>query len=203
MHRIFPIGLLLLISYSATLTGCATVPKEVVELSYVVGQDIESIHESYRSLVRRYFDNLREERIVFFNEQFVPLFLKNYLQETEFQVQVANSDSQAVYQFLQVWIEVGMDAIQERQKDLIDPLNLAEDSLLQSVDAAFEQLLRANAAISSHLNSIRKVQDMNIEVMKTLGLADLREKIDASLVAASKRADETLEKMKQAEEIIK
>lgn len=42
--------------------GCGSVPKEVVELSYVMGEDLQSINQSYDNLIHQFYNNLRDQR---------------------------------------------------------------------------------------------------------------------------------------------
>ena len=54
---------LLLVAFVAT--SCATVPKESVELSYLIGQDLTKLQHSYDLLIQERFADYRSRRIAY------------------------------------------------------------------------------------------------------------------------------------------
>lgn len=182
--------------------GCATVPKEVVELSYRVGEDLDAVHLSYTALIHRHFDGLRTQAMSVLENQWVPVFLADFIQRGELIKSAQGSDSKMVLEDVQVWAEVAIETIEERRKELIDPINKDEEALLMSVNEAFARLIRANAMITSHLNSLRKVQEVQDETLKALNLKDLRDKINTGLISASEKAQSAIEKLKKGEKIL-
>ncbi|RLC36983.1 hypothetical protein DRH29_03320 [candidate division Kazan bacterium] len=71
--------LALLTIVTSIIWGCASVPKEIVELSYTMGQDLEVLQMSYRSLIQAHFNGLRAQREDFLNNHLIPKFIENYL----------------------------------------------------------------------------------------------------------------------------
>jgi hypothetical protein len=53
------------------------------------------------------------------------------------------------------------------------------------VDAAFARVLRANATVTAPLASLRKVQEVQDELLEDLRMGDLRERITAGLERAN------------------
>ena len=53
--------IIFLMAFSMFFYGCATIPKETVELSYAIGQDLDAVHASYTNLIHKHFDNLRNQ----------------------------------------------------------------------------------------------------------------------------------------------
>ncbi len=179
--------------------GCATVPKEVVELSYTVGEDLEAVHTSYTALIQRHFDNLRTQATTVLETRWVPAFLADFIQRGELIQSVQGPDPKMVLEDVRDWAEVAIETIEEKRKELIDPINKDEEALLASVNEAFARLIRANAAITAHLNSLRKVQEVQDETLQALNLKDLRDKINTGLISASEKAQIAIEKLKEAE----
>jgi len=103
---------------------------------------------------------------------------------------------------VRLWAEVAVEEIEKKKKELIDPIDKNEKELLNSIDEVFAQLIRANAAITAHLNSIRKVKEVQDEALQALKVKDLRDKINNGLIFASDEANEAIEKVKKAEGII-
>jgi len=174
------------------LVGCATIPKEVVELSYTVGQDLGAIHLSYRNLIQEHFQNLREQAISFLENKWVPHYIEDFIKEGELVESAKGSDPKKVLEDVQLWAEVALEEIENKKRELIEPIDKDEKELLKLVDEAFSRLIRANATITAHLNSIRKVKKVQDEALKALELKDLRDKINNELFSASKRAEEAM-----------
>lgn len=192
----------LLIGVVVGFSACATVPKEVVELSYVVGQDLVSVHVSYQDLIHRYFDGLRLRATDFLEKEWTPTFLQDFIERGELVTKAQGSDPKQVLEDVQDWTEVAMEQIEQTRKELIDPIDKDEQALLSSVDEAFSELIRANATITAHLNSIRKVQQVQDDALAAMNLKDLRDRINDSLISASQQSEQAIKKMKQAEHVI-
>ena len=96
------------------------------------------------------------------------------------------------------WSESAMADIEDKRASLIGPLDKEEKALLASVDEAFLRAGRGNAAITAHLNSIRKVQNIEGEFMKALGIKDMREDIMKTLADSSNRARTALDSRTRA-----
>lgn len=189
----------LLAVLTVSLLGCATVPKEVVELSYTVGQDLEALHLSYRTLMEVHFDGLRAQPVDFLEKRWIPAFLQDFMQSGQL-IQIARgSDSMQVQEDVQAWVEVAIETIEEKKRELLDPIDKDEKELLESVDEAFARVIRANATITAHLNSIRKVQEIRDDALRALNLNELRDRIDEGLASASQKAEAALEKFKELE----
>lgn len=189
----------LLAVLTVSLLGCATVPKEVVELSYTVGQDLEALHLSYRTLIEVHFDGLRAQPVDFLEKRWIAAFLQDFMQSGQL-IQIARgSDSMQVQEDVQAWVEVAIEIIEEKKRELLDPIDKDEKELLESVDEAFARVIRANATITAHLNSIRKVQEIRDDALRALNLNELRDRIDEGLASASQKAEAALEKLKELE----
>lgn len=184
------------------LYGCASIPKEVVELSYSIGEDLNSIHLSYRMLVQEHFENLRSQRMDFLENRLTPVFLEKFIEKGELVETARGSDPVEVLEGVQDWVEVAIETIEEKKRELIDPIDESEKELLEMVDEEFSRIIRANATITAHLNSIRKVERVQDEALEALKLKELRDTINDELIAASIKADEVLERVKKAEGII-
>lgn len=191
-----------LIVMALTFVGCATIPNEVVQLSKTIGQDLNAIHLSYRALIQTHFDGLRKQATDFLDSNWKPLYIKNFIKTGGLVEAVQNPDPDSVLLFVEVWSEVAIEEIEAKKHTLTDPINADEKALLSSVDAAFAELIRANAAITAHLNSIREVKKVQGQALKALRLENLLDKINNGLVAASNKTVELIEEVKKAEGIV-
>lgn len=192
-------ALLLVLGGAGASAGCASVPKEAVELSHAVGQDIAAIHVSYVELIRTHFDGLRRQTVEFVDNVWTPTFLEDFIKRGQLVESAKAADPKLVLEGVQDWAEAAVARIEQRKATLLKPIDDDERALLAAVDEAFAKLLRANAALSAHLSSLRDVQEVQDEALKALHVKELRDKVNAGLVSASDRASQALEELKKAE----
>ena len=210
---------LTLVSISLALIcfGCQTVPKEVVELSYVMGKDLEALNTSYDKLIHQYYENLRDQRRVYLDDTWYPRFIVNWREDGEL-VAIAKEEriwSEENQKLLPVpagsapkeslaalndWVTYALYAYEVKESELLAPLNSDEENLREQVRQAFVNITRANATITAHLNSLREVQEVQDEALKALNLNELRDEINKQLINASEKAKKSLEKIKEADE---
>lgn len=169
-----------------TICGCATVPKESVELSYTLGNDLEALHQSYKLIITRYFDSLRREINRSIDQVFIPAYINDYVETGQLLQHAQNKRADLV----EAWARIAVETIDKERTVRLEPINKAEDDLLRSVDEAFDRAIRANATITAHLNSIRQVKEVQDEILQSLKLKDVRDKINDALVKVSDKAKE-------------
>ena len=197
--------------------GCQTVPKEVVELSYVMGEDLEALNTSYANLIHQYYENLRDQRRAYLDDVWYPRFIANWREKGELvaivkekriwseekksliTIPVGSAPDESV-KTLEDWLISALDEYERKESELLDPLNKDEERLIELVKQAFINVTRANATITAHLNSLRKVQDVQDETLKALNLKELRDEINKQLINSSKKAKNGLEQVEKADE---
>jgi len=176
----------LLTSLVIFIGGCASVPKESVELSYTLGNDLESLHQSYEILITRYFDSLRGEVNSAIDRVFIPAYVNDFIKTGKL---VENAKAERA-DLVEAWASIAVETIDRERAARIEPLDRAEEDLLVSVNDAFDKAIRANAVITAHLNSIRQVKEVQDEALESLELKDVRDKINDALAEASRRVEE-------------
>jgi hypothetical protein len=190
--------LFVMLSFSIGLAGCASVPSEVVELSYTVGQDIRVVERSYDALITSKFDALRQDRLNYLDNEWIPAYLEEFV-ETGRLIDVAQGDvvwSESEEAFvgptrgleerqrldtILVWSNTALEEIEGKRAELIEPLNSQEQLVRAEAAAAFDQIHSANASVTAHLNSIKKVKDVQNQALELLDsrgrIFELNEKI--------------------------
>jgi hypothetical protein len=169
-----------------TICGCATIPKESVELSYTIGNDLETLHQSYKLIITHYFDSLRREVNRSIEQVFIPAYINDYVETGQLLQHAQNKRADLV----EAWARIAVETIDKERTVRLAPINEAEEELLRSVDDAFDKAIRANATITAHLNSIRQVKEVQDEILESLKLKNVRDKINDALVKASEKAKE-------------
>jgi hypothetical protein len=213
MNRIFPVVIVL----TAMLIGCATVPKDVVRLSDQVGKDLSALYVSYDLLIHEFYNQLRSERVAYLDEIWYPRFIQNWMEAGEVQaiaagVKVwsdeeerlvpvsAETSSDETIRTMRDWLDYALYAYEVKKDSLLVPLNREEEALRRDVNHAFRQVMRANATVTAHLNSIRKVKSVQGEALTALNIKELRDRIISSLANASERAEEALKRIREKDE---
>ncbi len=196
------------------LAGCASVPKEMVELSYRTGEDMAALHESYDYLIHDYYSKMREQRSAYLDDIWFPRFLDNWVEGGELAaiakgekiwseedsrliLTPPGSDPQESLLTLRDWVDYALYAYEVKEDSLLISLTGAEAALRKDVKDAFNQVIRANAAVTAHLNSIREVKEIQDEALEALQIKDLRDRINTTLINVSGKAAEELERIRE------
>ncbi len=169
-----------------TIGGCATVPRESVDLSYAVGEDIESIHQSYRELIRRYFEALRGQVTDKIDQVFIPAYVNGFVTSGKLIQHAQNQRADLV----EAWARIAVRRIDHERRERLQPLHDAERELIASVDEAFDKVTRANATITAQLLSVVKTQQAQDDMLESVKLKNLRERIYGALAKASEKAEQ-------------
>ncbi|MCK5146158.1 hypothetical protein KAR48_05345 [bacterium] len=185
------------------LLGCATVPKEVVNLSYAIGDDLTAVHASYRTLVTSYFNGLKERVNNFIDNEWKPDYLKSFIKKGNLVKLATDPDPDKVLTGIGIWTEIAIKTIEDKRKSLTEPIDTNKQALLESVDKAFNQLYKANATVTAHLNSIRKVKDQEAQLLSSLHLQNLRTQIEQDLSGASEQVNTAIKAVSKAEKKIR
>ncbi|MFZ5619553.1 MAG: hypothetical protein ACOY5W_00840 [Pseudomonadota bacterium] len=191
--------LFLTLSTSTLLIGCASVPKETVELSYLVGKDMEALHQSYKSIIKDYFDGLRGEVNRAVDNVYIPAYINQFVTRGQLIQHAQNQRADLV----EAWARIAVETIDKERQARLAPINAAEQELLASVNDSFDKVIRANAIITAHLNSIRKVKEVQDEALEVLDLKVVRDDINTALAKASEKAKDVIDKINKASEKLK
>ncbi len=178
--------------------GCASVPKESILLSQAIGDDLRAVHTSYSSLIRTHFASLRERSNTFLDTRWTPTYLSEFIQKGELVALATDPDPVDVLEGVGDWAEIAISEIESKRRELLDPIDQDERELLASVDDAFGRLVQANATVTAHLRSIRRVKDSEDQALQTLRLRELRDSVTVHLAGASARTAKIIEELEKA-----
>ena len=164
-----------------SMTACASVPKETVALSRTVGQDVVQLQSGYREMIRFSFDQMRQAGLSVIDNVWTPVYLRSFV--TRGQLVEAAKDEQT--EKIEYWARAAIKAIDDQRKKFLDPLQEREDALVAEVDAAFDRVINANAAVTANLNSVLKVQNLQDQVLDAAGVSGIRDTINGAIVSTS------------------
>lgn len=210
---------LALLLFLLLLASCASVPREVVELSYLQGRDLLAVQQSHDAVIHQLYDSLRDQRRAYLDEVWFPRFLASWRQDGEL-VAIAQgtriwsdeadtlidtppgADPRESLQTLDDWVSEALAAYRDKEAELVAPLDQDEAQLRALVRESFERMMLANSIVTAHLNSLREVQEVQDGMLQALDLADLRDRINARLARASRDAAAALERVREADRLL-
>jgi hypothetical protein len=154
------------------LEGCATIPQETIELSYMMEENIVSLKTSYILLVNTHFDLLEKITIDYLEEDWIPALIRDWVNDGrlidmasgkviwsperhDFIKPERNLEMQDLLTSTTFWSMAAIEQIEEKRRALISPLEDQRKELLSIIEDGFDRLLRGNIAITAHLNSIQ------------------------------------------------
>ena len=190
------------IAAALAIAACAKVPPEVVGLSSTLGEDIVATQTSYQLLITSHFDNLRTQVNTFVDTRWRPAFLRRFIQSGKLAERAKETDPEKQATGVGNWAQVAVETIEAKRKELLDPVDEDEKQLRVAVDDAFNRMIRANTAVTAHLNSIRKVTEFQDQVLQAAGVKDLRDKINQALVDTSARTQKAIDAVAKADNVV-
>ncbi len=192
-----------LVTLVAILTGCASVPPEAVDLSRILGQDLESAHQANRFLAEMYFDNLLAQVDQFVNTAYRPYIIENTYDDLGMEAMLAeaasDSSEMSVIETLSIFTEEAVAQIDRFRRDMQRPIQSQRRETLGDIDRAFSQMKAANAALTDHLESVRAVHAAQAAALEDVGLADYRSAIGQKLAHWSDQVQEVLVEAQKAD----
>lgn len=186
----------------AGVAACATVPDESVELSNTVGRDLEEVHRAHRALADLHFSRIEQDINRFIDETYRPAFIRNFAEEFKLDVkvtQVVDRDPDKLLPLLTRFVEVANSRIEAKRAELLDPIQTQKKLVISEIDAAHRQIQAAQAVVTGHLASVRKVREVQNEALAKSGLDDLTTKIATATADVSDRVAGFVEKGHQIE----
>lgn len=176
-----------------SLSSCATVPPETVQLSHSIGSDLAELHRSHRALAKLHFQKMREDINRFIEINYRPALVQKTAQDADFLANASiliEQDPARLPAYLSAFL-LAVDPLVERKKaELLDPIDAQEEMLLSEIDLAHGQLLSANSVISGHLASIRDVHEAQATALERVGIDGLRERISVTTARISDQIDQ-------------
>lgn len=132
------------------ITGCASVPKESVELNNIIGQALTKQHESQVSLVNQYFALKRERIDEFIQQTYTPKIIENA------RIAMKNDgkkdfDNQGVIELLKI--------VLKKQLAMQKELEESRLFILEKIEQDYLEVALGNKAITQLLQSLVSVQE--------------------------------------------
>lgn len=180
---------------AAAVLGCASTPKQAVELSVTVGRDIQAVHLAHVALAGRYFDRMEADVNAFVDAKYRPYSIERNMKDfrlVEKLTDRSRADGLDPLDVLQIFVERITADIEGYRAQLLGPIRAQRKKVMASIEGAYRQIQDGQSIVTGHLASIVKVQDAQDAVLAKLDLAGLREKtVDAAAAASDQIAEAT------------
>ena len=179
------------------LTACDMVPKEAVELSNTVGRDLEEVHRAHRALAVLHFGRIEEDANSFIDETYRPAFIKKFAEEFRLNQQVTTilaNDPEKLLPVLTRFVETATVRVEAKREQLLKPIQDQRGQVVEEIDAAHRQIQAAQAVVTGHLASVRKVREVQNEILAKVGLGEFRQKVATRTAEISNKVADFVEK---------
>lgn len=162
-----------LLPIALAIGGCASVPKESVELSKEVGRGISESQRSYTALLNSYFSTKRQQIDQWIEREYLPEYLSNIQAELKKAGQPTTLSTQQLKDVLH-------DVISERDQKHTD-LENTRLLLLTISNEHYMLLSQGNAGVTGLLQSIVDVKEATSAAAQTIKTAS-GGKVDLELI---------------------
>lgn len=156
--------------------SCASIPREAPLLSQELGKQVQELESSHLSLVRIYFENERRQVRKFIEEKWLPAYAGNFFEEkniSEVWDQVVESQNKGDrLEFILRTAPVLQQEINDKYRELIDPLDRLEAELAGSIREKYTSAKSINNAITSYLHSAADVEENRQRYLDMMGVTD-------------------------------
>jgi len=190
----------------AQIMACAQVPKESVELSVTVGRDLAEVHRAHRELTIRYFERMKNDINDFIDEIYRPYMIQNTMADFKLleriQAAVETGDELRAFDIMNLFVSSLSEQIENYRKELLENISKQESEVLLAIDDSYQKIQNANAIVTGHLASIRKVHDAQAELLSRVKLEGLREEVADKTVAFSDKISEIILKARKVDQTI-
>jgi len=206
LRKRYRIGwVVLLLAGLVGVTGCVSVPDESVALSNTVGRDIEEMHRAHRALAELHFGRIEQDINHFVDETYRPAFIRKFAEEFDLNgkvAQVLERDTDKLLPVLARFVEVATSRVEDKRASLLGPVQAQRRAVIADIDEAYRQIQSAQAVVTGHLASVRKVREVQNEALAKAGLGDLRQRIATTTAGISEDIAGLVEKGRQVEDRI-
>jgi hypothetical protein len=195
------------------LTGCASIPKEVVTLSQTLGNDLKVLHNSHLNTVQVYFGKIKFDINSFIDEKYAP-FVIHYALKSELAnykqgktslygtIEIAGQkegqkEANDALTVMMDFQEAARKQIESKREELLSPILKQEAEIKEAVNRSYENVQYANSSITAYLQSIRKVKEAQQQALSMVGLGGADTLVTKSLVKLSEQVENAVKTGKE------
>jgi len=166
--------------------GCATVPREAVDLSTTVGRDLEAVHRAHVALLNGYFDRMEADVNVFVDTKYRAYSIERNARDFDLVGRLKQpAEGLDTLDVVEVFVEELVRDIEDLRGKLLQPIRKQRAEVQTAVEEAYRRIQDAQAVVTGHLASVRRVHDLQEEMLAKANLDGLRDRFVNGTVKAS------------------
>jgi len=195
-----------------SLFGCAEVPRQSVDLSNALGNDLVESRRAHLRMVDLYFDKMEADANRFVDNVYAPYQINKTLEKFQKTLVSAISkgadsnssaeDRRTSLAFLEVYLTEVRNNIEQFREDNLAPIRAQRKTIAQQVNDHYTNMAQANSAVTAYLASLVKIKDAQNEVLAKLGVPGLQEQVAEKLSKASEEIEKLNKKAARSKENI-
>lgn len=162
------------LSLCLLIPGCVRIPPEAPTLSADLGKQISSLEDANISLLHAFFKVKRDEIDQFVQEEWAPLFAKNFFADAAIQrvwaQVVASNDPADRLEFITTLGPKIQRKINAKRLELMTPLDELERTIEQRIRQEYINVRSINSALTALLTSAVKVSENRNRYLEMVGV---------------------------------
>jgi len=184
-------------------------------LSVPLGRDLHEVQKAHRILVVKYFDRMKDDINQFVDNTYRPYMIETSMREFQLLDKLGKAketkEGPDQLEIMEIYVSLLTEQLEKYRKELLQNIENQESEVLMALDDAYQKLQNANAIVTGHLASIKKVEDAQAELLKRGGLenystefADKTIRLSdavAKLTTQAQKANEEIDVEKLSKEI--
>lgn len=167
------------------LSSCASIPKATVDMSTLLGQQIDALEHSHVVLVNAYYDEKEQSVLAFLDE----VWYKDYLDDLfsrkgtiEFWNETITEELPQRIESLKNLTNLIQNDYMEQRKLLLHPLQTDRNELLAILKKHYSLAAEMNYVITENVSSANEVQEKRKQMLsKIIDTEKFEQQIDAYL----------------------
>lgn len=156
-------------------TSCVTIPKEVPELSFQIGQQMDRIQAAHYNLLEAFFQGKRDQVDQFMQKVWLPKFAENFLNQPDIKAawELARSTNKQI-DILNLILLLGPELqaeINSKRLELIQPLNALQVKIKTQIESDYNLAKSMNLTLTSYLQSAQTVAANRDDFLNMMGIS--------------------------------
>ena len=188
----------LIISTLFILNSCASIPKETVDMSVQLEQQISVLKQANESIINSVFESKEQQMITYINDKLFPQYINDLFENPDIYNtwnEMLNSNNVDDRNKMMVWFTTNIhDQYRETTDSLLLPIKEEKLRVLKAFNDEFDSAIRMNNTITRNIGSANAIQEASREIVSKV--FDIN-KLDSVIYKSLNRIDINLNSIKK------
>jgi hypothetical protein len=160
-----------------SIYSCATIPKAAPDLSIELGKQIRELESNHKYFVNKFFDEKRKRVDEFIEEEWLPLFAKNFFKDPvikgTFEQVINLPEDERPKELFNYLIYTGpklQQKLNDKRREMIAPLDDLQKQIEDQLTLKYDNAQTVNNSITNFLSSASKVEENRDRYLSVLGI---------------------------------